>query len=117
MSPLYLEFYVFWGLVVVLPVTIATLFLRAVIRGLLEGPHARARLAAWGRSAGIAVHAAKRAWLPTYPHPIVAGVYSVVFRVKCTDADAVVRDGWAFVPGRESKAPVHVRWDAPPVTR
>lgn len=117
MSPLYLEFYVFWGLVGVVPLTIVALVFRAVVRALMEGPHARARLAAWGRASGVAVHAAKRVWLPTYPHPLVGGGYSVVFRVKCTDADAVLRDGWAFVPGRESKELVHIRWDASLVLR
>lgn len=110
-SPLHLDFYLVLGMLLVVPVGLAIVVLRRVVLGLVRGPRARVRLAAWGDANGVAIHAARRVGFWRHPHPLVGGAYELVFRVKATDAAAVVRSGWAFVPGTDSTDAVHVRWD------
>lgn len=58
-------------------------------------------------------------WFGDDPFPLEQSDHGLVFRIRATGPDAVVRDAWAYVPDSHRREAVFVLWDwdAPPVTR
>lgn len=75
---------------------------------------ARAALARWAEASHVALHSASRVWFGQDPFPLDDSDHGLIFRIRATGADAVVRDGWAYVPDHHRRETVQVIWDGGP---